>query len=111
MTEQFDLVISTDTLCYFGKLEAVSKAAHDALRPQGWLVFTLESIVDGESAEDFRLNPHGRYSHNRGYVEAVLRDAGFAPVDAEYLTLRTEAGLPVQDWLITAQREGQLDTH
>jgi predicted TPR repeat methyltransferase len=110
VTEEYDLVISADTLCYFGRLEAVLRAAHDALRAQGWLVFTLESIVDGESAEAFRLNPHGRYSHDRDYVEAVLRDAGFATVDAEYLTLRTEAGLPVHGWLITAQREGPLDT-
>jgi len=105
LREDYDLVISADTLCYFGKLEAVSKAAHDALRPHGWLVFTVESIVDTESAEDFHLNPHGRYSHNRDYVEAALRAAGFARVDAEFLQLRTEAGLPVHGWLFGAQRQ------
>jgi len=104
LRQDYDLVISADTLCYFGRLEAVSKAAHDALRPQGWLVFTVESIVDAESAADFHLNPHGRYSHNRDYVEATLRAAGFARVDAEFLQLRTEAGLPVHGWLIGAQR-------
>jgi predicted TPR repeat methyltransferase len=104
VTQSFDLVISADTLCYFGKLEAVAKAAHNALRAHGWLVFTLESIVDGESAEDFRLNPHGRYSHNLDYVGAVLRDAGFDSVEADSLDLRTEAGLPVRGWLISAQR-------
>ena len=109
--EDYDLVISADTLCYFGKLEAVSRAAHNALRSQGWLVFTVESIVDAESTEDFRLNPHGRYSHNRDYVEAVLRAAGFARVDADFLELRTEAGLPVRGWLISAQRDVSLDNH
>lgn len=109
-TQRYDLVISADTLCYFGKLEAVSKAAHDALRAQGWLVFTLESIVDGESAEDFRLNPHGRYSHDLDYVKTVLRAAGFARIEADFLALRTEAGLPVQGWLISAQREAPLHT-
>lgn len=111
VTKGFDLVISADTLCYFGKLEAVSKAAHNALRAHGWLVFTLESNVDGGSEEDFRLNPHGRYSHNLRYVEAVLRAAGFARVETDSLELRTEAGLPVQGWLISAQREASIDTH
>jgi predicted TPR repeat methyltransferase len=107
-TEDFDLLISADTLCYFGKLEAVSQAAHKALRARGWFVFTLESISDGESAEEFRLNPHGRYSHNRDYVEAVLRAAGFARVEVDVVELRAEAGLPVQGWLISAQREVAL---
>lgn len=100
----FDLVISADTLCYFGKLDAVAGAAHGALRDQGWLVFTVESLVDAESKEDFHLNPHGRYSHSRSYVETVLRDAGFKHIDDEHVQLRTEGGLPVMGWLISAQR-------
>jgi predicted TPR repeat methyltransferase len=100
-----DLVISADTLCYFGRLEAVSNAAHKALRPQGWLVFTVESLVDAESKEEFHLNPHGRYSHRRDYVEAVLRAAGFARVDSDSVQLRHESGLPVHGWLISAQRQ------
>lgn len=111
VTGDYDLVISADTLCYFGRLEAVLEAAHKALRAQGWLVFTLESIVDGESAEDFRLNPHGRYSHSLDYVEAVLRAAGFGRVEADSLELRTEAGLPVRGWLVSAQRAVPLDSH
>ena len=110
VTGDYDLVISADTLCYFGRLEAVSKAAYRALRARGWLVFTLESIVDGGSAEQFRLNPHGRYTHGRDYVEGVLHAAGFARVEAAVQELRTEAGLPVQGWLISAQRESSLDT-
>jgi predicted TPR repeat methyltransferase len=109
VTQDFDLVISADTLCYFGKLEAVSKAAHKTLRAQGWLVFTLESIVDGDAAEDFRLNPHGRYSHNLDYVETALRAAGFGHVEANCVELRTEAGLPVYGWLISAQRGIPID--
>lgn len=102
--QAFDLVISADTLCYFGKLDAAMKAAHGALRPQGWLVFTVESLADEVSSEDFHLHPHGRYSHRRGYVEDVLRGAGFARVEAESVQLRTEAGRPVMGWLISAQR-------
>lgn len=104
LTQACDLVISADTMCYFGKLEPVCNAAHGALRPQGWLVFTVESLLDAESKEPFRLNPHGRYSHNRDYVEAVLRTAGFVRIAADSVHLRNEDGLPVYGWLVSVQR-------
>jgi predicted TPR repeat methyltransferase len=104
LTQDYDLVISADTLCYFGRLEAVSMAAHAALRPDGWLVFTVEALADPASAEPFHLSPHGRYSHARDYVAATLRAAGFARVDTEFVQLRTEVGLPVNGWLVCAQR-------
>ena len=99
-----DLMISADTLCYFGTLEAVSLAAHSALRPRGWLVFTVESLLEADAAAGFQLNPHGRYSHKRDYVEATLLRAGFEQVAAELVQLRMEAGRPVHGWLFTAQR-------
>ena len=43
---QFDVIASADTLCYFGDLASVVQAARTALRPQGWLAFTLERADD-----------------------------------------------------------------
>ena len=40
--ERFDLIISADTLVYFGDLQAVLAAAAGALRPGGFLIFTVE---------------------------------------------------------------------
>lgn len=102
--QAFDLVISADTLCYFGKLEAALNAAHGALRPGGRVVFTLERLDSDPVQQPYRLNPHGRYSHSRGYVEQVLAQAGFERVGAEPVILRDEGGVPVQGWLMTAQR-------
>ena len=105
--QAYDLVISADTLCYFGKLEAAAQAAHGALRAGGWLVFTVEAMSESAPAEavsaGFLLNPHGRYSHQQSYVERALREAGFSSITAEHVQLRTEAGLPVMGWLICAQ--------
>jgi predicted TPR repeat methyltransferase len=96
----FDIIVSADTLVYFGSLTAVMAAAAAALRPGGLLVFTLEESDDGADAH---INTHGRYSHSSRYVEEALHDAGF---DAEIVRaeLRMEAGAPVKGLAIRAAR-------
>lgn len=98
----FDVVASADTLCYFGDLAPVTRAAFDALRPGGWLCFTLERVDD---TDDYRINPHGRYSHACGYVDAVLGAAGFRTVVIAPTVLRQEAGQPVDGWVVRAEVE------
>jgi predicted TPR repeat methyltransferase len=99
--DAFDLIVSADTLVYFGDLTRVITAFAGALRPHGLLVFTLEH-ADG-AVVDYRLQPHGRYSHGRGYVERLLTSAGLRPkiVEAE---LRMEAGAPVPGLVIRAEK-------
>ena len=41
----FDVIVSADTLVYFGDLESVVGAAAGALRPNGLFIFTLEHAV------------------------------------------------------------------
>jgi predicted TPR repeat methyltransferase len=110
--QAYDLVISADTLCYFGQLDEAARAAHGALRPCGWLIFTVESLdaapspqgaVESVPRPDFQLHPHGRYSHRRAYVEQALRDAAFGHISAEQVMLRNEGGKPVTGWLVCAQ--------
>ena len=96
----FDVVASADTLVYFGALQDVAAAAHGALRPGGWLGFTVERIDD---IADFRINPHGRYSHSESYLRRVLADAGFAAVTVSPAVLRTEFQQPVNGWVVRAQ--------
>jgi len=57
---EFDVIVSADTLVYFGDLSAVITAAAGALRGCGRLVFTLEHLAD-DSVVDYRLEWHGRY--------------------------------------------------
>jgi predicted TPR repeat methyltransferase len=96
----FDLIVSADTLCYFGALESVVGSAARALRPGGTLVFTLERLGGGER---FALGPHGRYAHDEGYVRAVLASHAFATTVA-YGALRMEGGTPVEGLVVTARR-------
>lgn len=104
----FDLIASADTLVYFGTLEAVLRAAHNALRPGGILAFTVEAIPEDDSAADYRINPHGRYSHRRDYVRRLLLDIGYGPISMEDAVLRKEGGVPVAGLVVTCKkaREG-----
>ena len=97
-----DLVLSSDTLNYFGELQTVLAAAWGALRPGGWLAFTLE-VLDGED-ERFELGSSGRYRHTRRYVERMLGAAGFADVAITAESLRKEIGVPVAGWAILARK-------
>jgi predicted TPR repeat methyltransferase len=96
-SQRFDVIASADTLCYFGDLASVVEAARDALRPRGWLAFTLESADDTDT---YRINPHGRYSHARAYVTGILDRAHFEHGSIEPATLRRELGKPVSGWVV-----------
>ena len=97
----FDLVVSSDTLVYFGSLEPVAAAASEALRPGGWLIFTVE---EAEPATDtFHLEVHGRYNHAAPYVERVLASAGLTS-HIDRAVLRNESGLPVAGLVVRARK-------
>jgi len=102
--EVFDLIISADTLVYFGALEAVFNAAFRALRPDGLLIFTVEETGEDQPETGYRINPHGRYSHSRAYVESALTEAGFASPAMADAALRMEAGDPVVGLVVTARK-------
>ena len=102
--DAFELVVSADTLVYFGALEEVLHAAAEALLPGGTLVFTVEHAND-RPAGGFRLNPHGRYSHDQAYLRRALAGAGFSVLAMDHATLRQENKLPVAGLVVTARRD------
>ncbi|VWX55974.1 Predicted methyltransferase, contains TPR repeat [Burkholderiales bacterium 8X] len=103
----YDLIASADTLCYFGDLAPVLHAAAKALRPDGWMFFTVEALGDASSGEaDFRLQPHGRYSHGASYLRRVLADAGLKPISLQAAHLRIEGGKPVEGQVVAARKTG-----
>jgi predicted TPR repeat methyltransferase len=103
--ERFDVIVSADTLVYFGALDDVIAAATVALRPEGWLIFTIEEAVDARPGEHYRLPHHGRYEHSREYVEQVLAAADLK-ADIGRVELRMESGRPVAGLAIRAQKGG-----
>jgi predicted TPR repeat methyltransferase len=99
----FDVIVSADTLVYFGPLEPVVGAAANALRPGGRLIFTVEESFEDRAGTGYGISLHGRYCHMRGYVEQVLSEANLEP-DIVPAQLRLEAGEPVQGLVVCARK-------
>jgi len=98
----FNVIVSGDTLIYFGALDEPFTAALDALRPGGVLAFTLEVAPPG-SPEDRVLLDNGRFAHARSYVEERLATAGFDTTQIENAVLRKEVGRNVDGLLVLAR--------
>ena len=103
--DAFDVVISADTLVYFGALEEPLRAARTCLRRGGLLIFSVEHADGGGSGSGerpYRLETHGRYSHSEGYIRSALPAAGFSGVSIERGVLRRERGSDVRGLIVLA---------
>jgi predicted TPR repeat methyltransferase len=102
---QWDVVLSADTLCYFGDLAKVIEASGASLKPGGTLIFTVEALPD-EVGQPHRIQPHGRYAHSGEHVVHVLSQAGLSLLEKQPVLLREEGGKPVNGWLVVARQLG-----
>ena len=100
---QWDVVLSADTLCYFGDLAKVIAATAGSLKPGGTLVFTVEALPANANLPH-QIQPHGRYAHHQQHVVEVLSAAGLNLLDMEAVILREEGGKPVNGWLVAARQ-------
>lgn len=98
----YDVILSADTLCYFGRIDEVCAASAKALKPDGVLIFSLEEEKQA-GGEGYRLQPHGRYCHEEAYVRQALAGAGATSILIQHDTLRYEAGMPVPGLIVTAR--------
>lgn len=102
-SQAFDWIVSADTFIYFGDLAPLAKASMKALRPGGWLIFTVESAADRGPANSFTLLPQARYCHGETYVQDVLRDARFENVQVTHDSVRKESGAWIPCMVVSAQ--------
>ncbi len=100
----YDLIVSADTLCYFGDVGTVMAASAGSLRPGGHFIFTVErgGEADASPAAGYRLNPNGRYCHGEAYVRRVVAATGMGLVSLVHAPLRQEMGAPVAGLVVTA---------
>ena len=98
----FDLVVAADVLLYVGELNELVAAAAHALRPGGWLAFSVE-VYDGEG---FVLRPTRRYAHSPAYVRKVAQSNQFQEVIGRDAVLRMNEGRPVPGWVAVFRKIG-----
>lgn len=99
----FDVVVSADTLVYFGNLVEVLRACHSALRAGGHAIFSVEALPD--DAQPHRLATSGRYLHSQAHVRDAAAAAGLAVCEIIAGVLRSENGEPVAGWVVVLQKE------
>jgi predicted TPR repeat methyltransferase len=97
---RYDLIAAADVFIYVGDIGPAMKAAAKALKPEGFILFTVE-----EGAEDglpTRLMPHGRFVHSAGAVSRALAEAGLVQRRLQRFALRREGGRAVPAFLVAA---------
>ena len=99
----FDVIVSADTLVYFGNIGPVTMASARALRPGGILTFTLEAAGKEANSNNFHLQQNGRYQHREDYVRSVIASAGLTLCSLTREFLRKEKGQPVMGLLVVAR--------
>lgn len=99
---EFDVIISADTLCYFGSLHEVMAACALAVRTGGHIFYTVEASSD--EGPPHQLNPSGRYMHAKDHIATSAEAAGLVLRSVQSVTLRAESGRPVLGWLVTLNR-------
>lgn len=98
--QAWDVLVAADVFVYIGDLAPVLAAAQAALRPGGWLLFSVEQ----GAAEGFALREAGRYAHSAGYVRALASRCGFAVRSEQAAVLRQNLGADVPGWLYLLQK-------
>jgi predicted TPR repeat methyltransferase len=98
-----DLIILADTLVYFGALKKHSDA-HSALAPNGIFSFAVEARPADSAGPDYRLEPHGRYSHHPDYVTRLLAASGFTLRKLDNAVIRRELNADVAGIAVVARR-------
>jgi predicted TPR repeat methyltransferase len=105
--DAFDVIVSADTLVYFGPLHDVITAAAGALRPGGRLIFTVEALTGPGTDPGYVISPHGRYGHRQEYIESVLGAADLG-CEIRHADLRIEAGDPVAGLVVRATKPASV---
>lgn len=96
--DRFDAAVSADVFIYFGDLGPLLGGLARVLRPNGILIFSIETGSGGGYAQ----LPSGRFSHDPRLVARLLEEAGLAQVGRDPCTVRRSFGRPVDGTIFTA---------
>lgn len=96
----YDLVLSADVFVYIGELEDIFCRLSDRMADGALFAMSVQTLADG----DWVLGEDHRYSHSRAYLERCCALAKLAPVACVPVTLREDAGKPVNGMIFVARK-------
>ena len=97
----YDLIVSADTMTYFGDLAPAFSGVAKRLEPRGVYVFAGEAKT-GEGWEKTKVH---RYRHSESYLRAASAHAGLEVLDIVECTLRQEEQQPVLGFAVALGRK------
>ena len=107
-SSSFDLILASDVFIYVGDLSETFLSAAAALRPGGLFAFSVEAaeaLPNGENLNHgFLLTSTRRYVHTLTYIRRLLAQFGFSELYAQIATLRIQAGVDVQGWIVVCRQ-------
>ena len=100
LSRRYDLIVSADTMTYFGDLGSVFAGVASVLEPGGLYVFASEAKT-GDGWE--KTNVH-RYRHGQSYLRASAQRAGLEFLEIAGCILRQEENEPVAGFLVALRK-------
>ena len=98
----YDLIVSADTMTYFGDLSRAIAGVAGRLKPGGVYVFASEAKM-GDGWEKTKVH---RYRHGEIYLREEAARAGLTVVDIVDCTLRQEEQKPVHGFAVALMKAG-----
>jgi len=94
-----DAILAADVFVYLGELAPLFGACRRVLAPGGILIATFEDAQG--TADSWKLEHSGRYTHALPYLERIAAEAGFTEIVSSPIVLREEHGAPVNSLLVS----------
>ena len=98
--KQYDLILASGVLIFFGDLQPVLMAAHQILNKHGLLIFTLYRS-NGEPVE-IRDNMH--FAHSESYIKDLAAALSFEPVTVDEVVHEYENNIPQPGFVVCLKR-------
>jgi len=99
---EFEVIVAGDVFIYVGAVETPLRDAFKVLKRGGWIFFSCEGAP--EDGPDLVLEKSLRYSHKASHVRALLDQLGYVASEFEDIDLRTENGVAIPGFIVSAQK-------
>ena len=100
----FDLILSADVFMYVLDLKAVIEQVARIMSPQGWFVFSTESL-EAEHPDNVCRQASERFAHKRDFVLNIAQATqSLELVSVDGVTLRMDDGKPVMGDIFVFQK-------